>query len=101
MSLLVTQLINLFAANAEAGTHRHPGIAPFPVRDGARHCLLQRARAENGSGRWIAVLHGDGDLRQGLGGGALDDLAGEAVGPRRPLRASTTRPPPPKNPGGG
>lgn len=32
---------------------------PFPVRDGARHYLLQRARAEHGSGRWIAVLHGD------------------------------------------
>lgn len=34
------------------------------------------------SGDDFAVLHGDGDLRQGLGGGALDDLAGEGVVPR-------------------
>ena len=32
---------------------------PFPLRDGARHYLLKQSRELYGSGRWIAVLHGD------------------------------------------
>ena len=44
------------------------------------------------SGDDFAVLHGDGDLRQGLGGGALDDLAGEGVVPRAMAGASSSAP---------
>ena len=40
----------------------------------------------------VAVLHGDGDLRQGLGGGALDDPAGEGVVPRAVAGASSSAP---------
>lgn len=32
---------------------------PFPIRDGARHYLLQEVRKRYGSGNWIGILHGD------------------------------------------
>ena len=32
---------------------------PFPIRDGARHYLLQAVRRDCGTGHWIGILHGD------------------------------------------
>ncbi len=32
---------------------------PFPIRDGARHYLLEEVRRQYGVGNWIGVLHGD------------------------------------------
>ena len=39
--------------------HRDQDTGIFPVRDGVRQYLLERARRQLGIGRWYAVLHGD------------------------------------------